>query len=45
LMVSSVTSAPLLLPLLNMKQVPEKPCLSQWLYILKILSNPIWLLQ
>ena len=29
LMVSSVTSAPLLLPLLNMKQVPEKPCLSQ----------------
>ena len=29
LMVSSVTSALLLLPLLNMKQVPEKPCLSQ----------------
>jgi len=45
LMLSFVTSAFLLLPLLNMKQVPEKPCLSQWLYIRKILSNHIWLLQ
>ena len=38
-MVSSVTSTLILLPLLNMKQVPRKLCLGYWPYLIKLSSQ------